>query len=42
MTASKPASNHPWRKDAPKINAEPKNEPKPKPKAKPRKKTDAA
>ena len=40
MTASKPATNHPWRKDAPKINAAPKTEPKPK--AKPRKKTDAA
>ena len=40
MTASKPASNHPWRKDAPKINSAPKTEPKPK--AKPRKKTDAA
>jgi hypothetical protein len=36
MTASKPAINHPWRKDAPKINAK---KPAPKPKAK--RKTDA-
>jgi hypothetical protein len=39
MSENKPASNHPWRKDAPKINAAPK--PEAKPEAKRKGKTDA-